>query len=192
MIKDFLSNTSKVNTGPISVVVGSNVSSCVPLATDSSETHATNVNHEKVKPVSLETNESNGVHGAANELNMESGVWPAQFQSFQEFLDAKKNNDNVSPSNGNDLNGSNGVTNQSHGSDKVDTNSHGAVGIDKVGVDTTKQTSKSYAGATSNVQKKYTSNFRRLECSKKSNCVDLSVPMKVVQSSNKLIKKPWP
>ena len=184
MIKGFLSNTSKVNTGPISAVAGSNVSSCAPLATDSSETHATDVNHEKVKPVSLNTNESSGVHGAANELNMESGVWPAQFQSFQEFLDAKKNNDNVSPSNGNDPNGSNGVTNQSHGSDKVDTNSHDVVVIDKVGVDTMKQASKSYAGATSNEPKKHTSNFRRLECSKKSNCVDLSVPMKVDEEVN--------
>ncbi|PWA91915.1 zinc knuckle CX2CX4HX4C [Artemisia annua] len=62
----------------------------------------------------------------------------------------------------NDSNDPHGASNKSHRSDKVDTNAHGAVGIEK----------------------KYMSNFRRLECSKKSNGVDLSVPMKVVEEVN--------
>ena len=41
-----------------------------------------------------------------------------------------------------------------------------------------------YAGATSSDPKKHKSNFCRLECSKKTNDVDLSVPMKVVEDVN--------
>lgn len=59
-----------------------------------------------------------------------------------------------------------------------------AVGIKKVGVDALKQPSTSYVGVTSNEPKKYMSNFRRLKCSKKSNGVDLAVPMKVVEEVN--------
>lgn len=84
----------------------------------------------------------------------------------------------------NDLNGPHGASNKSHSYDKVDTNAHGAIGIEKVGVDALKQPSTSYAGVTSNEPKKYMSNFHRLECSVKSNGVDLSVPMKVVEEVN--------
>jgi hypothetical protein len=89
----------------------------------------------------------------------------------------------------------------------VATNSHGAVSqpsdIYKVVVDACKdfdnamhevqlknaeyalkQPSTSYAGATSNDPMKPKSNFRRLECSKKTNGVDLTVPMKVVKEVN--------
>lgn len=83
-----------------------------------------------------------------------------------------------------DPKGSHGATNQAQGSEKVDMNSHGAVGIDKVGVDALKQPPTSFACATSNEPKKYTSNFRRMECSMKSNGVDLFVPMKVVEEVN--------
>ncbi|PWA45854.1 zinc knuckle CX2CX4HX4C [Artemisia annua] len=44
--------------------------------------------------------------------------------------------------------------------------------------------SATYAGATSNEPQKNASNFRRLECSKKKDDVDLSVPMKVVEEVN--------
>ena len=51
-----------------------------------------------------------------------------------------------------------------------------------------KQPPTSYVGATSNVPKKKSSNFRRLECSKKSNDVDLSVPKKMVEEVNSRFK----
>jgi hypothetical protein len=44
--------------------------------------------------------------------------------------------------------------------------------------------SVSYAVATSNESQKHVSNFRRLECSKKKDDVDLSVPLKVVEDVN--------
>ena len=47
----------------------------------------------------------------------------------------------------------------------------------------------SYVGATSSDPKKHKSNFRRLECSKKTNDVDLSVPRTVVEEVNSRFEK---
>ncbi|PWA64262.1 zinc knuckle CX2CX4HX4C [Artemisia annua] len=66
----------------------------------------------------------------------------------------------------------------------VDMNKSATSGPNAPKVDTASGTgvkSVTYAGATSNEPQKNASNFRMLECSKKKDDVDLSVPMKVVE-----------
>jgi hypothetical protein len=126
---------------------------------------------EQVKPVSLDSYANVTLDASKGVSLNEGGIEPAQYQSFQDFLDAKENHAKALP------------TSLPQGAALKNTPS---TLKQPTTMSTTNGKTVSFVGAivTSDEPKKHTSNFRTLECSKKANGVDLSVPMKVVEEVN--------